>query len=952
MSDFKDIVKSAMDKGILLDSCGLDERQYWWGLYNDLCGMSVEDALKVQYYHQEGDIDPKKKTNIVNFVMQKGGSGNYTLYLVPTYAPTSPVIVSFVMDGATQTVTLPAGVTSYNTELTGTEPTKPYAEISNVALTSQDEQYNYAGKNSVQTGIFTITIDNAGDVTVDNVKYGETVTLPSAPEKEGYTFSWKDSDGQVITGDTIVMPEKDITITGTYKINQYVISYTVSEEYLDANEDIQTRVYKQSSVTVNYGVKVLNYLKSSSVAREGYSVSAWETSDGAEITDAFTMPASNLSASCEYTLNEYSVKYYVDGSLYSEAEYYFGATTVVPENPSKIGYNFDGWTVEVPAAMPARNIETSANFVAIDYHIYYIIDGETAYTEVHHYGDAISIRADEVREGYTFEWNPSSLPATMPTEDIVVNGAFTAIDYAFKCVVDGVEVVERTYHFEDTIGAVESPEKVGYTFTGWNPVIPATMPSHDLTCVAEFEINSHTITYSVDGVIVTAYTETHNYGEAISIRADEDKEGYTFSGWNPSSLPATMPDEDIAVSGTFAINSYDIEYFVDGSAYSSETYEYSAAIVPVEEPEREGYTFSGWDEVPATMPAHDVEVNGTFAINSYEIAYVVDGEPYSAETYEFGAAITPVAEPSKVGYTFGGWSEIPATMPAHDVEVEGEFTVNSHTINYIVDGEPFSAETYNYGEAIVPIAAPAKTGYTFTEWSGITATMPDNDLTVSAVYEINSHVAEYQIKSGATYEHFTSVTYNYGETIVDPVAPERTGYTFAWEAHVATMPDNDIIVRGEYTEIVKSTMIYYNTILNDELTGLTADVISGFTDNFDGDGVTKQEADGIIPMSQECANYKALAEEAYDEGDETTGDHYYALYEEYMETHPFTYVFVIPETLNFSRLSDGMDNTLAPSVLKTVEFDDTVFTVYTYTSPGYMYQTDIDQTIPLFITLN
>ena len=64
------------------------------------------------------------------------------------------------------------------------------------------------------------------------------------------------------------------------------------------------------------------------------------------------------------------------------------------------------------------------------------------------------------------------------------------------------------------------------------------------------------------------------------------------------------------------------------------------------------------------MPAHDVTVNGSFSVNSYSLEYIVDGEVYKTITLEFGTAITPEAEPTKEGYTFSGWSEIPETMPA------------------------------------------------------------------------------------------------------------------------------------------------------------------------------------------------------------------------------------------------------------------------------------------------
>ena len=57
----------------------------------------------------------------------------------------------------------------------------------------------------------------------------------------------------------------------------------------------------------------------------------------------------------------------------------------------------------------------------------------------------------------------------------------------------------------------------------------------------------------------------------------------------------------------------------------------------------------------------------------YNLTYKVDGEEYKNYEVEYGTTITPEAEPTKEGYTFGGWSEIPETMPNHDVEITGRF---------------------------------------------------------------------------------------------------------------------------------------------------------------------------------------------------------------------------------------------------------------------------------------
>ena len=80
--------------------------------------------------------------------------------------------------------------------------------------------------------------------------------------------------------------------------------------------------------------------------------------------------------------------------------------------------------------------------------------------------------------------------------------------------------------------------------------------------------------------------------------------------------------------------------------------------------------------MPKTMPLHDVTVTGTFTVNTYKLIYVVDGEEYATIEVPYGETITLMDALEKKGYTFSGWSEVPGTMPAHDVTVEGTFEVN------------------------------------------------------------------------------------------------------------------------------------------------------------------------------------------------------------------------------------------------------------------------------------
>ena len=131
---------------------------------------------------------------------------------------------------------------------------------------------------------------------------------------------------------------------------------------------------------------------------------------------------------------------------------------------------------------------------------------------------------------------------------------------------------------------------------------------------------------------------------------------------------------------------YNLVFNVDGEVYKKYVVMQGASITLEPNPTKEGYTFSGWSEIPTTMPAHDVTVTGTFSVNKYKLIYMVDGVENKIYEIEYGATITPEAAPTKEGYTFSGWSEIPATMPAHDVTVTGTFTIDTAIDQIISNG--------------------------------------------------------------------------------------------------------------------------------------------------------------------------------------------------------------------------------------------------------------------------
>ena len=244
----------------------------------------------------------------------------------------------------------------------------------------------------------------------------------------------------------------------------------------------------------------------------------------------------------------------------------------------------------------------------------------------------------------------------------------------------------------------------------------------------------YTITYWVDGTVYKTYKILQ--GTTIEPEAEPIKEGYTFSGW--SEIPDIMPDENVTVTGSFIPNKYTLTYVVDGVTYQTVEIECDAEIPTNSIPTKEGYTFVANDEIPNTMPAHNVTITGSFVVNKYMVTYIVDGETYKTIEVEYGASIPQENAPVKEGYTFIGWDEIPDAMPAHDIMVTGVFTVNTYMITYLLDGTVYTTVEVEFGTKIELIDVPQKEGYIFMGWNNALETMPAYDIIIYGNYEIDT----------------------------------------------------------------------------------------------------------------------------------------------------------------------------------------------------------------------
>ena len=273
-----------------------------------------------------------------------------------------------------------------------------------------------------------------------------------------------------------------------------------------------------------------------------------------------------------------------------------------------------------------------------------------------------------------------------------------------------------------------------------NNIIFSTSDSKHVAMNDEtFDINilyKYKLTYIVDN----EEYKTDSVAETMPLTPEVEptKKGYTFSGW--SEIPNTMPARDVVITGIFTINKYLLTYMVDDKVYKTDSIAETTPLTLEAEPTKEGYTFSGWSELPDSMPDHDVVITGSFIVNNYTLTYKVDDEEYKTTTVAYGTMLIAEEYPTKEGYTFSGWSEIPDSMPAHDVEVVGSFSINSYTLTYKVDGEVYKSSIVVFNTALTLEEEPAKEGYTFGGWSELPETMPAHNVDITGRFYLYGDV--------------------------------------------------------------------------------------------------------------------------------------------------------------------------------------------------------------------
>ena len=179
----------------------------------------------------------------------------------------------------------------------------------------------------------------------------------------------------------------------------------------------------------------------------------------------------------------------------------------LPENP---GYTFAGWNTQADGSgmtyMPGDKVLVDT--MAPGNHLYAIwVKGTGTPYEVHHYLErlegaylAVPDEKDNLR-GETGAWTAAAAksydgftPRDFAQERIKADGStvvkifYTRNSYllTYKDSLSAGVYASQTYKYRAAVTAIAAPTKTGYTFTGWSPAVPATMPAEALTVYAQW----------------------------------------------------------------------------------------------------------------------------------------------------------------------------------------------------------------------------------------------------------------------------------------------------------------------------------------------------------------------------------------------------------------------------------------------------------------------------------
>lgn len=501
----------------------------------------------------------------------------------------------------------------------------------------------------------------------------------------------------------------------------------------------------------------------------------------------------------------------------------FGTDIPALPEPTRSGYQFLGWHPPLPSTMPDGATVIAPQWAVRQYTLTLISDRATA--TVYRSLDVIFNEAlpnvdPPTRTGYSFlGWEPE-LPNPMWAKESTHFATWSANSYTVTFDLaggsDGPSDLTVTFDQNPISLIDDTPTKTGFDFAGFwtepdgqgemyfdqgaGPVRPWDLPS-DTTLYAHWTKGVFALVFDAQGGSATP-TQFVAAGAEPSVPPEPTKFGHAFAGWDPD-IPTSMPANPVRVAAQWTPNIHTVQLIGQNTSDNNVNVTFGATVPNITPPTLEGYTFLGYfeDRFGASSQFYDNSGDGLlpwlvdggrdlyahWSRNDYTLSFDLGYTPSDpsitapgAIKQGFGSAITPPISPIREGHTFIGWDpELPEKLPASNQTHTAQWEKDTYTISFDSQGgAPVAALPVDFGEAVVAPDDPERTGFSFSAWTpALPATMPANDLAVTAEWTPKTYTITLDAQGGSTGQ--SSVTATYAALLPEVAAPSKAFASFA-----------------------------------------------------------------------------------------------------------------------------------------------------------------------------
>ena len=304
--------------------------------------------------------------------------------------------------------------------------------------------------------------------------------------------------------------------------------------------------------------------------------------------------------------------------------------------------------------------------------------------------------------------------------------------------------------------------------------------------------SSYKVTFNdMEGNIIE--TININSGETLRYPAPPKVEGYKFISWekDSSSTSANVIYNATYDRLVFQVVFYDLN---DEILEIQEVYYGESATNPSDKLELNDYLFLGWDKDFSSVKSNLV-VKPLVDDNKYSVQYFdTTGKLIKEEIVSYGESVEAPKAPTKVGYTFIGWTESSINV-TNDLKIYPKYEVITFVVRYYDEvGLIIDEQIIEYGKSATAPEAPTKEGYTFKGWDE-KLTNIKQDLEVYPVFE----EITFEVTFLDIYSNIIEVQkVKQGEAAVAPEAPRVDYYLFTgWDKKFNNITQN-LTVRATY----------------------------------------------------------------------------------------------------------------------------------------------------------